>query len=289
MTSRDIYTEIADQIASALERGIAPWRRPWRVTRGAGLPTNHSTDRRYSGINVVILAYTQMVRGFETSLWMTYRQAQAIGGQVRKGERGARILVVKPVKRRAPEDGQDAEYLMARSATVFNLDQIDGLELPAVEPVAVEPIAAAEALVSSYLASGPSVAHRGSRACYTPILDAITMPDRDAFESPAAYYSTLFHEIGHSTGHGSRLDRDLTSLANVHTYAREELVAEFAAAYLRAHAGIIDETEVEQSAAYMRGWASKIREDPRVLTWAASQAQKAVDHVLAQQAAIVAA
>ena len=126
MTSQDIYSEIADQIANALEGGVAPWRRPWRVTRGSGMPVNHSTDRAYSGINVVILAYAQMLRGFETSLWLTYRQAQAIGGQVRKGERGSKILIMKPVKRRAPKDGQDAEYLMAKSASVFNLDQIDG-------------------------------------------------------------------------------------------------------------------------------------------------------------------
>lgn len=252
------------------------------------MPSNYSTGRAYTGINPLILAYSQMTQGFTCAQWLTYRQAQTMGGQVRKGEKGTRILVMKHVTRKRPKEGQDPEYLLAKRATVFNLDQIDGLDLPEVDD-AIEPIAAAEALVSGYLATGPSLAHGGNVASYSPMRDAIAMPPRGAFTTPAAYYSTLFHEIGHSTGHSSRLDRDLASLASVHTYAREELVAEFSAAYLRAHAGIVDGWEIEQSAAYLRGWAAKIREDPKVLTWAASQAQKAVDLVLANSEAAVAA
>jgi antirestriction protein ArdC len=286
MTGQDIYTDIADQFIAALDRGVAPWR----VTRGTGFPTNHSTGRSYSGVNVMNLAWAQMNGERSTSLWLTYKQAQGLGGQVRKGERGTKVLILKPVTRKRPKEGQDSSYMMARSATVFNLDQIDGLDLPELSELpAVEPTAAAEGLVAAYLADGPSLVHGGNRAYYVPNADAITLPPRDHFDSPAAYYSTLFHEIGHSTSHDSRLDRDLASLANVHTYAREELVAEFAAAFLRAHAGIVDDVETEQSAAYLRGWASKIREEPKILTWAASQAQKAVDHVLAQQFAAVAA
>jgi antirestriction protein ArdC len=186
MTGQDIYTDIADQIIAAQERGVAPWRRPWRVTRGTGFPTNHATGRSYSGINVMILAWAQMNDARTTLLWLTYKQAQGLGGQVRKGERGTKIMIMKPVTRKRPKEGQDPSYMMARSATVFNLDQIDGLELPEFSELpAVEPIAAAEGLVAAYLADGPSLAHGGNRACYVPGTDAITLPPRDHFDSPA--------------------------------------------------------------------------------------------------------
>lgn len=283
MTGRtDIYVEIADQIASALERGVAPWRKPWRG-RGGGLPSNPSTGRPYTGVNWAILMVAAWERGFSCVEYLTYKQAQAMGGQVRKGEKGTRILIMKPVTRKNPREGQDADYLMAKRATVFNLDQLDGLAIDEPESK-IEPIAAAEQLVADYLASGPALRVGGS-AYYTPAEDAITMPALGRFTTPAAYYSTLFHEIGHSTGHPSRLDRDLKVLGRDHSYAREELVAEFAAAFLRAHAGIVDGWEVEQSAAYLANWASKIRDDPKLLTWAASQGQRAADHVLSKRSA----
>lgn len=273
----DICTQIASRIADMLDEGVAPWRRPW--SQGFGLPVNASTGRAYSGINVLALLASQMVANYPTCQWVTYKQAQAMGGQVRKGEKGTRIAIVKRVTRkRKLRDDEDRAYTMMRSATVFNVAQVDGLDLPE-GPVVADPIDAADSLVAGYFAAGPSVSHGGDVAAYSPSLDAIRMPPRAAFDTPADYYATLFHEVGHSTGHRRRLDRDLTPLSkSVHDYSREELVAEFAAAFLCGHVGIED--TLPRSAAYLRGWASKLRDEPAALRWAAARAQEAYSLVV---------
>lgn len=288
MASRDIHAEIADRIASMLEQGVAPWRQPW--TGGCGLPSNAKSGNRYSGINCLMLHLTQHARGFGSSRWLTFVQAKQLGGCVRKGERGTPILIVKDVTRKATTPGGEAErYRMATSATVFNLDQIEGLTLAAETSGSTDPIGAAEDLVAGYLSTGPALAHGDVGAFYSPSRDQITMPNRAAFHTAAGYYSTLFHEIGHSTGHTSRLDRDLSPLAIVHSYAREELVAEFTAAFLCGQAGLDDDREIENTAAYLANWAAKIRDDPKVLAWAASQASKAVALVLSHRVEVAVA
>jgi len=282
MTGQDLYALITKQIVELLEQGTAPWRRPWSAARGSALPSNAATGRTYSGINVLALFVAQMREDYSTNRWLTYRQAKALGGYVRPGEHGTTILIVKRVTRkRALADGEDKTYTMASAATVFNLDQVEGVELAEPVRAEIEPHAAAEALAAGYLAKGPALFHGGDRACYSVSLDAIAVPERNAFITGAAYYSTLFHEIAHSTGHPNRLDRDMSALSReCHSYAREELVAEFAASFLRGHVGIEGTGELEQSAAYLRGWAAKLREDPGALAWAATQAQRAADLVI---------
>lgn len=285
-----ICTEIANQLADLLEQGVAPWRRPWAA--GSGMPANASTGAPYRGINILVLMWSQAVNGFTDSRWVTYKQAQAMGGNVRKGEKGTRVVFWKQVERRErDDDGEETSSrgVFARAFTVFNVQQCEGLDLPVVEPGDASLDHRAEALVSNYLASGPRVAYGGDAACYIPALDLVRMPERVSFTGTAEFYSTLFHEIGHSTGHASRLARDLSGLRGSHDYSREELVAELTAAFLCGMAGVSNEDSLANSAAYLKGWASKLREEPDVLVWASSRAQKAVDFIVGADQVAVAA
>lgn len=288
-TSADHCTEVANRLADLLEQGVSPWRRPWDVN-GGGLPTNATTGRRYTGMNVVTLLVAQYAGGYSHSQWLTYKQAQAAGGHVRKGEKAAaRITVVKRYARKNPKPSQDEYGISVRHYAVFNVAQCEGLDVQPVEPPArtISPVEAADALVAGYLATGPSVQHGGNVASYSPKLDRVRMPERDAFHSSGEYYSTLFHELAHSTGHESRLDRDMSGMFGGHEYSREELVAEFTAAFLCADAGISN--TMEQSAAYLATWAERLRNDPSMLRWAAARAQEAFVAVTEARAEVAAA
>lgn len=289
-TRRDTCTEIATRIAELLEAGVAPWRRPW--SGGASMPTNALTGKPYRGINVLALFVAQLERGYADARWVTYKQAQTLGGHVRKGEKGTRLVLWKPTERRVKaEDGEEQtrRSLVARTFTVFNVEQCEGLELPELAARDISPDEAAEELVAGYLASGPSLRHGGSEAYYQPGLDRVTLPPMATFHSTAEYYSTLFHELGHSTGHASRLARELTCLSSDHRYCKEELVAEFTAAFLCGLAGVDNDASLENSAAYLKGWAAKLRDEPKALLWAASRAQKAVDFIATAEAPAIAA
>jgi antirestriction protein ArdC len=219
-------------------------------------------------------------------------------GGVRKGETGTRVvwqskLTIKGKGETTDpsETGNDAEggrsVWCVRHYTVFHVSQCDGIALRSVEVPGstVDPIGHAEDLAAAYLAQqGIKVSVGGSRACYSPAEDRIRMPERDAFDDAPRYYSTLFHEIGHSTGHATRLARKGVTdpaMFGSHTYAQEELVAEFAATFVMGGLGIARPDVEEQSAAYLKSWAAKLRDDPKVLPIAAAQAQKAADLVFA--------
>lgn len=281
----DICTEIANRIAELLERGIAPWRRPW--SGGSWLPTNALTGKAYRGINVFALIAEQTRAGYTDARWLTYKQAMKLGGHVRKGEKGTRLVLWKPTKRKvASDNGEEStrRSVYMSSFTVFNVEQCEGLELPELAPREHNPVAAADELVAAYLASGPALRHCGGEAYYQAAVDRVTLPPMSAFDSVAEYYSTLFHELGHSTGHATRLNRDLSGLFGDHSYSKEELVAEFTAAFLCGLAGVDNDATLENSAAYMKGWAAKLREEPKVLLWASSRAQKAVDFIVTAEA-----
>ena len=224
-----------------------------------------------------------MLRGYSSPYWVTFKQAKERGGTVRKGERGTQVVLWKPVRKNVEVDGanEDRSFLLMRTFTVFNVEQCDGVETPEVEPLPErDPIEACESIVIGYL-DGPSISHGGNRACYAPALDAVRMPERGQFKSSEHYYGTLFHELAHSTGHESRLNRD-TLIApkpfGSEDYSKEELVAEFAAAFLRGQAGI--ELDVEHSAGYLQHWIKVLKDDRKLLVSAAAQAQKASDRVL---------
>lgn len=288
---RDAYDRIADQIIAQLEQGEIPWRKPW--TLPAGLYPQNATGRPYHGINALLLGLAP----YADPRWLTFNNCKAADGKVRKGEKGQPVVFFKPLDRAcdpahpgevcnrcSPTHPGVNRFWFLRYYTVFNVEQCEGLDLTPLEAPEskVTPLEAAEAIVAGY-SSPPTITHNGvDRAYYSPLADSIHLPRREAFHGAPEYYSTLFHELTHSTGHASRLDRHglETGIApfGSETYSREELAAEFGAAFLNHQAGI--DSEIDNSAAYIANWAKVIRKDKRLVVTAASQGQKAADYIL---------
>ncbi len=285
--NQDIYSRVTDLIIEQLENGVVPWQSPYFSK--IGFPTNFVSKKPYRGINLLLLAF----RRYASPYFLTYLQAQELGGHVRKGEKGS--LVVKYGTFTKADEQTDTETARKRgylkSYTVFNAAQIEGIAFP--EPVKSDvPLTAAgdraRAIVAA-MPNQPQFEEGRPVPCYSLKTDTVNMPARGFFVGEAAYYSTLFHELSHSTGHASRLARK-SMLENQGSfaagdgrkiYAEEELVAEMGAAFLSAHAGIL-EAEVQNSAAYLQGWidALKSKDAKGWIIRAASQAQKAADYIL---------
>jgi len=275
----DIRAEITQNIIDAmLTKNVVPWRMTW-AQGGFGTPRNGSSKKPYRGVNVLQLWVTAMVKGYSSNEWFTYKQAAELGGQVRKGEKATPVVFWKFL-----EDKKDPKRKipLARFYSVFNREQIDGL--PEVK-VAVrsehETLDAAEAIIAG-MPNPPKIQRDqpSDSAFYRPSTDSVVLPMLSQYAKPAEFYSTAFHELGHATGHKSRLDRKLEDgYLDKHAYSKEELVAELTAAFLCAEAGIVNET-LENSTAYIVGWVKKIKEDPSLIHDAASAAQKAADLIL---------
>ena len=286
---RDIYQEVTDQILGYLDNGVVPWRNPIAKGAGDGWPKNLQTGKRYRGINVMLLAMKSAVAGFTSDYWMTFKQAQAKNGQVRKGEKGSLVTFWKVYETQDQQTGEPKTLPILRHYTAFNIDQIEGVDdpdAPAEDPnkPPFQPLEKAEAILTGF-ADPPSVSHDGgSRAFYRAREDSIHLPEPNRFDFRENYYSTLFHEISHSTGVAKRLDRGLdTDPAPFGSpdYSREELVAEIFAAFLRANCGISPQT-IEQSAAYLQGWIKVLKGDKRLVVSAAGAAQKSADLILGE-------
>ena len=269
------YEIVTEAIVKQLESGVVPWRKPWRT----GMPANLVSRKEYRGINIFLLG----VQGYGSRYWLSYRQAQALGGNVMKGERGSKAVFWR-IGEYQKENAETAEIethksILLRYYTIFNLEQCEGIKSP--EPVpTIHPIGECEHIVNSM--PNPPGFEQLAQACYRPSTDSVGMPARSASESGEAYYSTLFHELTHSTGHPSRLARDGIMQHNPfgsEDYSKEELVAEMGAAMLCGVAGIESQT-LGNSAAYLQSWVSRLRSDSRLVVWAASQAQKAADYIL---------
>jgi antirestriction protein ArdC len=273
----NVYEIVTDRILASLERGVAPWNRPWGGA--ANQPRSLNTGREYRGINVFVLN----AMGYSSPYWLTLNQANKLGARIRKGERGTPVVFWK-FGTREVQDGECERTVLARYYTVFNVEQAEGLDVPAdlLKPAApISPLAECEALLSKYL-DKPEVKYVQQRAWYHKGFDTVNMPKPESFTTREDYYSTLFHEFVHSTGHLKRLNRptlmDAAGFGD-RNYSKEELVAEMGAAYLCGHAGIENQT-IEQSASYLDGWLRALRNDRKLLISAASQAQKAADYML---------
>jgi antirestriction protein ArdC len=281
-----LYQEVTDRIITELEAGRVPWVQPWDSAQaGLGLPANAATGRRYSGINILILWAAVIGRAYPSQRWLTFRQALDLGGAVRKGERGTTVVyadrfIPEAEKERARREGDDPSFVpFLKRFTVFNVAQCDGLPesaRPSVGPAReCEIVPRAEALMQ---ATGAHILVRGGAAFYSPGLDAIQLPPQSAFFQQIDYYRTCFHELGHWTGHPSRLNRDLSGRFGSGPYAREELVAEIASAFVCASLDIVPTV---RHADYLANWLGVLREDNRAIFRAASQASKASDFMLA--------
>jgi len=287
---KDVYSEVTNRIIAQLEQGVVPWQSPYFSK--VGFPKNFASGKAYRGINVFLLGSLRYVSPY----FLTYRQAQELGGQVRKGEHGAFVIKYGTYTKdtegaaSAEESAEERRYL--RAYTVFHSSQIDGISFP--EPEALPELTAtaacdrARALVAG-MPNAPKFQEGTAVPCYRPRTDSVHMPERRYFQTEEAYYSTLFHELAHCTGHASRLARksllenkgiDAEGEARK-VYAEEELVAEMGASFLCAQAGII-EAELGNSAAYLQGWidALKSKDAKGWIIRAASQAQKAADYIL---------
>src|SRR5467141_1902824 len=268
-----VYEIVTSRILAELERGEIPWRKPWRTLP----PANLISKKPYRGINVFLLA----LAGYGSQYWLTFRQAQALGGNVRKGEHGTKIIFWKFDRyetETADGDTEERKGAFLRYYTVFNLEQTEGLKALLALPPAF-PIESAEEIVKGM--PNPPAFEQDAQAAYLPSRDTVTMPSRTAFDSQAEYYSTLFHELTHSTGHAKRLARegfDTPQMFGSESYSREELIAEMGSAMLCGIAGI-EQATISNSAAYLQSWIRRLKADSRLVVSAASAAQKAADFI----------
>ena len=286
-SSFDLYQTVTDKIVAMLEAGVVPWRSPILGQSRAGHPKNLASGKRYRGMNTFLLAFTSYAKGYGSSYWLTFNQAKERGGSVRKGEKSSMVVFFKQFETKDRKTGEPKNVPLLRYYNVFNVEQTEGVPAPDAvpfEPINFTPIEAAEKIASGY-ANGPSVQHAGQQAFYRPSVDTVTMPEPSRFASSGEYYGTLFHELSHSTGHSSRLDRrlDTTPMAFGSTdYGKEELIAEMSAAFLCGHAGI-HPTTIDNQAAYIAGWLKKLKDDKRLVMAAAGAAQRSCDCILGVQ------
>ncbi|MGB6946389.1 MAG: zincin-like metallopeptidase domain-containing protein [Bryobacteraceae bacterium] len=269
---RDLRQEVTDSIVEMLERGVAPWQKPWERGRGSlEMPFNPTSERAYRGGNALHLMATGLQRAYQDPRWMTYKQAIEAGWQVRRGEKGTQIEYwdVKPASDKSTSDrsrdGAAADsakpQLIHRVYTVFNAEQIDRIPLhPPKEHTPFEAVQAGEQILRNF---GASIAHdQADRAFYSRAEDSIHLPPKDAFKEAGGYYGTALHELAHWSGHPSRLDRNTLTesyrFGDVN-YAREELRAELASVFLAAQRGIPHNPE--QHAAYVGSWIAALKRD----------------------------
>ncbi|HEX8430633.1 MAG TPA: zincin-like metallopeptidase domain-containing protein [Longimicrobium sp.] len=275
---RDIYQEVTDRIIKALEEEVAPWVRPWNAP---DFPRNGGSKRPYNGINVFLLWLTAYERGYRSPDWFTYNQAKALGGQVRRGERGTLVTLWKLLERREAGATPEAEpasgnkTLLLRHFVVFNREQIDGFEAAAEETPrhAWERDLAVETFIR---ATGARIVEGGTLAGYLPAADEIRMPPLETFVSRERFYSTELHELTHWTGHASRLARDFSGTFGSPAYAREELVAEMGAAFLCAALGVAGQLQHPE---YIANWIKVLQEDKKAVFRAASLARQAAEYL----------
>lgn len=276
--SNKVHEIVTEKILAELNKGNIPWRKPWNCTGHRNLVSK----KAYRGINPFLLDFA----GYKSGWWMTYNQAKQLGGNVKKGEKSTHIIfwkILRSKKENADGTASEKSFAMLKDYSVFNLEQCEGID-PKHIPVDVKrehtPIASAEAVVNEY-EDKPTITHGGDRACYCPSLDAINMPHAENFVAGEGYYSTLFHELAHSTGSEKRLHRKdfLGFFESKEEYAKEELVAEMASAFLAAECGFSTVEQPVNVAAYIQSWLKSLQNNPEMVVCAASAAQKAADYI----------
>ena len=278
---KDTYTLITDRIIAALESGTVPWHKPWTCAQPA---ISHTTGKAYSLLNQLLLGG----RGGE---YLTFQQAQKEGGRVKKGEKASMVVFWKWLKIEDADTGEEKEVPFLRYFSVFHVDQCEGIapRFRASEPLNITPAQAndaAEDVILDYLhRSGVHLVSReSSEALYRPATDTVVLPLRSQFTDTAEYYSTAFHELTHSTGHHSRLNRITeTACFGSAPYSKEELCAELGASFLVNHLGLETASSFKNNAAYIEHWLGVLKEDKRLLVTAAGQADKAVHLILGEE------
>jgi antirestriction protein ArdC len=278
--NRDLYATVSARIVAELERGAAPWIKPWSATPGANTPCNAVSNRPYSGCNVVLLWMAQAA-GYRTPRFLTFKQALQLGGNVRKGEHGTKVYFVKQLQVRdqaADNETATRPVPMLREYTVFNVDQCDNPPDSIItgKPMRVRNPDARDGLADEFLQSTGADIREGSGEAYFAPRDFISMPAFAGFKGADHFYNVAFHELTHWSGHKSRLDRDLKNRFGSQSYAAEELVAELGAAFLCAEFGFNGDV---RNAGYLASWIDLLKADKRAFFTACSQASKAADYL----------
>jgi antirestriction protein ArdC len=283
----DVYQIVTDRIIAHLEAGVVPWQKPWNASTTG--PRNLVSKKPYRGINLFLLACS----GFSSPYFVTYKQAGELGGNVKAGEKGLPVVFWKWLDKKAGEgEGEEIEGTapgkipLLRYYTVFNIEQTEGIDpakIPVIEEIDndVDPIEEAERIIAA-MPNRPVMKWEGAQAYYRPSSDVVVLPEMKTFYNSSKYYTTAFHELTHSTGHACRLGRhekDKNLSFGSQDYSKEELVAEMGAAFLCAEAGIIQDT-IENSAAYIQSWLKKLKDDRRMVVFAAAAAQKSAEFIL---------
>lgn len=261
------YEAVFNQLMSQMEKGIIPWRKPWKSSR----PCNAKTGRPYNGINFFLLTSA----GFEDNRWLTFKQLQELGGNVKKGEKSRQVVFWQILT--VEENGKKKTIPLLKYFNVFNVEQTEGVEWSKVE---IEPHQTAESIIDGYT-DKPVIKHTGDRACYIPSKDEVHMPSMSAFSKIEEYYSTLYHELSHSVLHETRMNRSIDTVFGSKLYSEQELEAELSSAFLCNEAGI--DNTIENSAAYLKTWMKCFQDNPSIIVTAASKAQKTADYILKRE------
>ncbi len=287
----DIYQRVTDQIVAELEKGVRPWFKPWNGEHAAGRITRplRANGIPYRGINILMLWASATEKGFAAPLWLTYKQAQELGGQVRKGEKGSLVVYANTITRteQDADTGEDLERQIPfmKGYTVFNAEQVEGLpaHFYALQERTLDPVARIEKADSFFATTGADIRHGGNQAYYTITEDRVQMPPFEAFRDAESYYATLAHEMTHWTRHSSRLDRDFGRKRwGDAGYAQEELVAELGAAFVCADLDLTPEIRADH-ASYIASWLKALKDDKRAIFTAAAHAQRAADYLVGMQ------
>ena len=279
----NLYQKVTDSVLLQLKNGTVPWVRPWSATAGRNVPQNAITHRPYSGVNAVLL-WSAISHGYTHPFFLTFKQAQQLGGRVRRGQNGFKIYFVKKLDvPKKPDiqplkDDDFRQVTMLREYTVFNVAQCDGSpdSISNPGPAKVRNKDERLDLADEFVRSLEADIRHGSEAYYAPGGDFICLPHWESFSNADAYYNTAFHELGHWTGHKHRLDRDLSKRFGTRAYAAEELVAELCAAFLAAEFAI---DTVTRSAGYIDNWIQLLQHDNKAFFTAASRAYAAAAYL----------
>ena len=269
------YDRITERIVALMEQGTVPWHKPWDIQ--TGMPRNLVTQKPYRGINTFLL----MSMGYESPYWLTVRQANLLGGTVKKGEKSCPVVFWKQMKIEDKETEESKKIPLLRLYHAFNVAQCEGLKnVPATTESAFAVTEAAEIVAN--MPQPPIIKHGMTQAYYAPRQDMVGMPDAKRFKTEETYHASLFHELVHSTGHEKRLKRQSITERNgfgSDPYCKEELIAELGSAFLCGHSGIVERT-IDSSAAYLDNWLTQLKNDKTLIVYAAAQAQKAADFIL---------
>lgn len=284
MKASEIQEKITQKFIEAIEKdGMMPWQKPWNDALGNG-PRNYNSNKVYQGYNWIVTAFSE----FKSPFWLTFEQAKKLGGMVKKGSKGTTIFfwdkfVKKTGEKNAKGEDVTKSMFFLKSWTIFNAEQIDGIEFK--QPEKIENLIDRCEIVDGVLKNmhnPPKVEYGGNRACYSPLNDKISMPELGQFKSKEHFYATLVHEYMHSTGHVTRLKREGVTNSDGfgrEIYSFEELVAEIGSAMFLSQYGMQNESIEANQNAYVKSWIRVLKNDPQMIFKAASQAQKAVGYI----------